>query len=83
LPKRGITIFPFGKGGIRGILRIVGVVLNPPLKKGDIGGFAFEGLRKFPLTPHYKGGNTIYGQALNEKFLSAPICENLRPNIGE
>jgi hypothetical protein len=27
-PKRGITISPFGKGGIRGILRIVGVVLG-------------------------------------------------------
>ena len=27
-PKRGITISPFGKRGIRGILRIVGVVLN-------------------------------------------------------
>jgi hypothetical protein len=29
LPKRGITISPFGKGGIRGILRIVGVVITP------------------------------------------------------
>jgi hypothetical protein len=29
-PKRGITISPFGKGGIRGILRIVGVVLSAP-----------------------------------------------------
>jgi hypothetical protein len=27
-PKRGITISPFGKGGIRGILRIVGVVIG-------------------------------------------------------
>ena len=26
--KEGITISPFGKGGIRGILRIVGVVLS-------------------------------------------------------
>ena len=26
-PKKGLTISPFGKGGIRGILRIVGVVL--------------------------------------------------------
>jgi hypothetical protein len=27
-PKRGITISPFGKEGIRGILRIVGVVIS-------------------------------------------------------
>jgi hypothetical protein len=38
--------------------------LNPPLKKGDIGGFALARLGEIPPTPLYKGGNIIYGQAL-------------------
>ena len=39
------------KGGIRGILRIVGVVLNPPLKKEYIGGFALARFGKIPPPP--------------------------------
>jgi hypothetical protein len=38
--------------------------LNPPLEKGDIGGFALARFGKIPPTPLYKGGNIIYGQAL-------------------
>ena len=40
-------------------------LLNPPLKKGDIGGFAWGRLGKIPPHPLLKGGNIIYGQALN------------------
>jgi hypothetical protein len=39
--------------------------LNPPLKKGEIGGFALARLGEIPPTPLYKGGNIIYGQALS------------------
>jgi hypothetical protein len=42
--------------------------LNPPLKKGDLGGFGLARLGEIPPTPLYKGGNIIYGQALT-KFL--------------
>jgi len=41
------------------------LLLKPPLKKGDIGGFALARFGKIPPTPLYKGGNIIYGQALN------------------
>jgi len=43
--------------------------LNPPLKKGDIGGFALARFGKIPPTPLYKAGNIIYGQALNPPCL--------------
>ena len=36
-------------------------LLNPPLKKGDIGGFAPGCLEKSPLPPLYKGGKIICG----------------------
>jgi hypothetical protein len=36
-------------------------LFNPPLKKGDVGGFAPGALKKSPLTPLYKGGKIIYG----------------------
>jgi len=41
------------------------LLLNPPLKKGDIGGFALDRCGKIPPTPLCKGGNIICGQALN------------------
>jgi hypothetical protein len=41
--------------------------LIPPLKKGDIGGFALARFGKISPTPLYKGGNIVYGQALNLK----------------
>jgi hypothetical protein len=40
------------------------LTLDPPLKKGDIGGFALARLGEIPPTPLYKWGNIIYGQAL-------------------
>src|SRR3970282_2582128 len=40
-------------------------LLNPPLKKGEIGGFALGRLGKIPPHPPLqRGGNTIYGYAL-------------------
>jgi hypothetical protein len=42
------------------------MLFNPPLKKGDIGGFVLDRFGKIPPTPLYKGGNIIYGQALNK-----------------
>ena len=38
--------------------------LNPPLKKGDLGGFALDHFGKIPPTPLCKGGKIICGQAL-------------------
>jgi hypothetical protein len=46
------------------------------LKKGDIGGFALARFGKIPPTPLYKGGNIIYGQALNPK--GEPLAEILK-----
>jgi hypothetical protein len=43
------------------------LLFNPPLKKGDIGGFALDRFGKIPPTPLYKGGNIIHGQALKQK----------------
>jgi hypothetical protein len=37
---------------------------NPPLKKGDIGGFALARFGKIPQPPLTKGGLIIKGQAL-------------------
>jgi hypothetical protein len=39
--------------------------LNPPLKKGDIGGFVLDCSEKIPPTPLGKGGNIISGQVLS------------------
>jgi hypothetical protein len=60
---------PFSKGGTGGgdakSLSLNKLwALNPPLKKGEIGGFALRRLGKIPPPPLYKGGNAIYGQAL-------------------
>jgi hypothetical protein len=38
--------------------------LNPPLEKGDKGGFALARFGEIPPSPLYKGGNIISGQAL-------------------
>jgi hypothetical protein len=40
-------------------------LLNPPLKKGEIGRFVLICLSEIPPAPLYKRGNAIYGQALN------------------
>jgi electron transfer flavoprotein alpha subunit len=68
-------------------------LLNPPLKKGDIGGFAFGASGKSPLTPLYKRGeNYLRTSSKNNNELpsqgrgsatSAAICGNLRPNLEE
>jgi hypothetical protein len=38
--------------------------LNPPLKKGDIGGFALDRSAKIPPPPLLQRGNIICGQVL-------------------
>jgi hypothetical protein len=69
LPKHILITFITGEGAAKGKTKIVSLnkllVLNPPLKKEDIGGFALDRCGKIPPTPLCKGGNVIWGQALN------------------
>jgi len=55
--------------------------LNSPLKKGAMGGFALARVGKGPPTPLYKGGNMIYGQALN--FWETSFHYSFRTQKGE
>jgi hypothetical protein len=50
--------------GIQSLSRNRSLCLNPPLKKGDIGGFASDCFGKIPPTPLFKRGHIIYGQVL-------------------